>query len=71
MAQSTTNSKTIIKGERVFLRLPVKRDGLEFMAVNRRSAAFNRGLASPPTRPEQFEAFIKRNEKPDGLCLLI
>lgn len=71
MAQSTTNAKTILKGERVFLRLPLKRDGEEFMAVNRRSTSFNRGLAAPPTRPEQFDQFVKRNKRPDGVCLLV
>lgn len=41
------------------------------MAVNRRSASFNRGLASPPARPEQFDQFVKRNKRPDGVCLLV
>jgi ribosomal-protein-alanine N-acetyltransferase len=41
------------------------------MAVNRRSAAFHRGLASPPTRPDQFDAFLKRNKRPDGVVFLI
>ena len=71
MAQSTTNTKTVIKGERVSLRLPVKRDGEEFLAVNRRSAAFNRGRASPPTRPDQFQQFLNRNKRSDGVCFLI
>jgi len=71
MPQATTNAKNIVKGERVFLRLPLKRDGEEFMAVNRRSASFNRGLASPPTRPDQYEQFLKRNAKADGVCFLV
>ncbi len=41
------------------------------MAVNRRSAAFNRGLASPPMRPDQFEAFLKRNKRSDTAVFLI
>lgn len=71
MPQPTTSAKNVIKGERVFLRPAVKRDGEEFMAVNRRSASFNRGLASPPTRPDQFDQFLKRNTKPENLCLLV
>lgn len=71
MPRATTNAKTAVKGERVYLRLPLKRDGEELMAVNRRSASFNRGLASPPTRREQFDQFLKRNTKPDGVCFLV
>lgn len=71
MRQSTSNTKTVIKGERVFLRPPLKRDAAEFIAVNRRSASFNRGLASPPTRADQFDAFLKRNKRPDAACFLI
>ncbi|HEU4768873.1 MAG TPA: GNAT family protein [Pyrinomonadaceae bacterium] len=71
MPRSTTSAKTVIKGERVFLRLPAKRDAAEFLAVNRRSASFNRGLASPPTRADQFDQFVKRNKRPDSVCFLV
>lgn len=71
MPEASPNAKTIIKGKRVVLRLPVKRDAAEFLAVNRRSAAFNRGRASPPVRPDQFDVFVKRNKRPDCVCLLI
>lgn len=71
MRQASPNQKTIIKGKRVVLRLPVEGDGAEFLAVNRRSARFHRGLASPPTTMKQFEAFVNRNAKPDGACFLI
>lgn len=71
MRQSTPNGKTVIEGERVFLRPPRKRDAAEFVAVNRRSASFHRGLASPPIRSEQFDAFLKRNKQPDGVVFLI
>lgn len=63
--------KTIIKGKRVVLRLPVKSDCAPFLALNRRSARFNRGRAAPPTTATQFEAFMSRNSKPDGACFLI
>jgi [ribosomal protein S5]-alanine N-acetyltransferase len=71
MPQASLNSKTVIKGKRVVLRLPMKSDGEEFLAVNRRSVEFNRGLASPPTLPEEFEAFMKRSAQPGGVCFLI
>jgi [ribosomal protein S5]-alanine N-acetyltransferase len=65
------NEKTIIKGKRVVLRPPVADDSAEFVAVNRRSAKLNRGLASPPTTVKQFAAFVKRNAQPDGACFLV
>jgi ribosomal-protein-alanine N-acetyltransferase len=65
------NEKTIIKGKRVVLRPPLAGDGVEFVAVNRRSAKLNRGLASPPTTAKQFAAFVKRNSQPDGACFLV
>ncbi|HEX5966417.1 MAG TPA: GNAT family protein [Pyrinomonadaceae bacterium] len=72
MRRASPNEKTIVvKGKRVVLRLPVADDGAEFVAVNRRSAKLNRGLASPPTTVKQFEAFVKRNSQPDGACFLI
>jgi ribosomal-protein-alanine N-acetyltransferase len=71
MRQASPNAKTVIKGKRVVLRPPVKNDCAEFLAVNRRSVEFNRGLASPPTMPKQFEDFMKRKTSPDGMCFLI
>jgi ribosomal-protein-alanine N-acetyltransferase len=71
MRQASLNEKSIIKGKRVLLRPPFKEDGAEYLAVNRRSAKFNRGLASPPTTARQFETFMDRNAKTDGACFLI
>jgi [ribosomal protein S5]-alanine N-acetyltransferase len=71
MPEASPNAKTLIKGKRVVLRPPAKTDCAEFLTINRRSRAFNRGLASPPTTPKQFDAFVKRSVQPDGLCLLI
>ena len=71
MRQTSRNEKTLIKGKRVVLRPPVEDDGPQFLAVNRRSAKFNRGLASPPTTAKQFEAYLKRSAQPDGACFLI
>ena len=71
MRQPTPNTKNTIKGERVLLRFPLKRDAAEFLALNRRSTSLNRGLASPPTTTDEFDTFILRNKRPDGLCFLI
>jgi [ribosomal protein S5]-alanine N-acetyltransferase len=71
MRQASPNEKTIIKGKRVVLRPPVRDDGAKFLAVNRRSAKFNRGLASPPTTAKQFEAFLRRTTQADGAPFLI
>jgi ribosomal-protein-alanine N-acetyltransferase len=71
MLEPTPNSKTIINGERVRLRPPRKNDGAEFVAVNRRSASFNRGLASPPIAAAQFDDYVKRSKRPDAACFLI
>ena len=71
MPEATPNAKTVIEGERVLLRAPRKKDGAEFIAVNRRSAALNRGLASPPTQPAQFDDYLRRNRRPDAACFLI
>lgn len=71
MRQGTLKSKTFINGERVFLRFPRKRDLAEFLALNRRSASFNRGLASPPTRPEQFATLLERSKRDDAVCFFV
>jgi ribosomal-protein-alanine N-acetyltransferase len=47
------------------------RDLAELTALNRASARLHRGLVSPPTKPEQFRAFIKRCRMADCVCFLI
>jgi ribosomal-protein-alanine N-acetyltransferase len=60
-----------IAGERVFLRSPTKRDGAEFIALNRASKRLHRGLVSPPTTLEQFTAFLERAKREDSCCVFI
>jgi ribosomal-protein-alanine N-acetyltransferase len=60
-----------ITGTRVFLRPPAKRDLEEFVALNRASLSFHRGLVSPPINAEQFTAWLKRSRKRDNACFLI
>jgi ribosomal-protein-alanine N-acetyltransferase len=64
-------SSTVMEGKRIFLRAPHERDQAEYLALNRRSAAFNRGLASPPTLPEQFAAFLERCQVDTNACFFI
>jgi ribosomal-protein-alanine N-acetyltransferase len=64
-------SATVIEGKRIFLRSPQAKDQDEYLALNRRSASFNRGLASPPTRPEQFAAFLERCRVDTTACFFI
>ena len=61
----------MIEGKRIFLRPPEKKDKAEYLALNRRSVAFHRGLASPPTRPEQFAAFLKRCRGDANVCFFV
>jgi [ribosomal protein S5]-alanine N-acetyltransferase len=63
-------SSTII-GEKVLLRSPASRDRAEFVALNRASTGFHRGLVSPPKTPEQFATFLEKSRKEDSVCLLI
>jgi ribosomal-protein-alanine N-acetyltransferase len=60
-----------LAGKRIFLRSPSKRDAKEFIALNRASAEFHRGLVSPPAKPELFADFIKRSRRTDSACFLI
>lgn len=60
-----------ISGENVFLRSPTVSDRAEFLALNRASKRFHRGLVSPPTTPEQFASFLKRSNEENSVCLFI
>ena len=60
-----------LAGKRIFLRRPSMRDAKEFITLNRESAAFHKGLVSPPTNPEQFAGFLKRSQRADCCCFLV
>ena len=60
-----------IFGKQVFLRAPTRRDRAEFIALNRASKRFHRGLVSPPKTPEQFVTFLQRSSREDSVSLLI
>jgi len=71
MAASSKSRNATLTGETVFLRPPRKRDREEFLALNRASKHFHRGLVSPPAQPEQFSSFLDRSRRPDCACFLI
>lgn len=61
----------VISGARVCLRFPAKPDLAEFVALNRASRRFHRGLVSPSVRPEHFESFLKRSHRADTISLFV
>ena len=65
------HSTEAVRGERVYLRPPVKRDAAEFVSLNRRSAALHRGLTSSPRTEEQFAAFLGRVRRAGSVCFFI
>ena len=73
MTTSSGRNKThsVIEGKRIFLRHPEESDEAEYLALNRRSVSFNRGLASPPTRTEQFANFLERSRNEASACFFI
>jgi ribosomal-protein-alanine N-acetyltransferase len=60
-----------VAGQRVYLRRPADSDRREFIALNRASVRFHRGLVSPPTQPKQFVDYLERCSRPDSACFLI
>lgn len=65
------HSSEAIRGDRVFLRPPVKRDADEFVSLNRRSKSFHRGLASPPKTYQEFLDFLTRMQRAESVCFLV
>jgi ribosomal-protein-alanine N-acetyltransferase len=61
----------VIEGKHIFLRRPQDRDQVEYLELNRRSVSFNRGLASPPTQPEEFASFLARSLVDTNACFFI
>jgi len=55
----------------VYLRSPTLRDRDEFLALNRRSMRFFRGVASPMTSPRLYDAYVRRCRTPEFVGLLI
>jgi len=60
-----------LAGTRVFLRVPDESDLKEFMALNRRSKPFHRGLVAPPVNAEQFRSYLERSRREDSASFMI
>ena len=63
--------KAEMVGKRIYVRFLEAADSEEFIALNRASRSFHRGLASPPVRADQFHALLDRCRRPDMTCFLI
>ncbi|MGH9874982.1 MAG: GNAT family N-acetyltransferase [Pyrinomonadaceae bacterium] len=70
MNSSRLQSRSLI-GEKILLRVPTRKDRAAFVALNRASKRFHRGLVSPPLTPEQFAAFLKRSNTDTSICVLV
>jgi ribosomal-protein-alanine N-acetyltransferase len=60
-----------LQGREVFLRHPRPGDQAEFLALNRASAFFHRGLVSPPRTEEQFSYYLARAQRPSNELFFI
>ena len=69
--KSSNPRPNVIVGENVLLRGPNRKDRAEFLALNRASKRFHRGLVSPPLTQEQFAAFLKRANTETSICVFI
>jgi len=63
--------KAEVVGKRIYLRFLEHADREELLTLNRRSKRLHRGLVSPPTRTDEFNAMLSRCGRPDSCCLLI
>jgi ribosomal-protein-alanine N-acetyltransferase len=64
-------ARRFLIGQKVLLREPKRKDRAEFLALNRASKHFHRGLVSPPLTQEQFAAFLKRANTDTSICVFI
>jgi ribosomal-protein-alanine N-acetyltransferase len=63
--------RNAIVGDKVLLRAPTSKDCAEFIALNRASRPFHRGLVSPPIAPEEFAVFLKRSNTESSICVFV
>ena len=66
-----TRTRPIPPAPRVCLRAPTLRDRDEYLALNRSSARFYRGLASPMISARAFATYVARCRKPDYAGFLV
>lgn len=61
-----TRTKNALKsGSLVYIRAPRPQDREEFVALNRASIDFYKGLTSPTTTPQQFRTYLERCKRDD------
>lgn len=61
----------VVLGKKIYLRFPKVNDLNEFSALNRASKRLHRGLASPPTKPEQFHALLEKCRRDDFVGFMV
>jgi [ribosomal protein S5]-alanine N-acetyltransferase len=66
-----TRTRPIPPAPRVCLRAPTLRDRDEYLALNRSSARFYRGLASPMISARAFATYVARCSRPDYAGFLV
>jgi len=57
--------KALATGSTVYIRAPSAHDGDEFIALNRASIRFYRGVASPISTAQRFTNYLKRCQRDD------
>jgi ribosomal-protein-alanine N-acetyltransferase len=62
---------TILKGKRVTLRLPARRDFAQVAALSKASKKFHRGLISMAQMQEDFDKYFKRSREKENAFFLI
>src|SRR5436190_2222254 len=60
-----------VYGQRLFLRSPSLADREEFIALNRDSRIFHRGLVSPATDGAEFADYLTRCHRLDSASFMI
>lgn len=61
----------VVLGKKIYLRFLTVNDLKEFIALNRASKRLHRGLASPPTQPDEFHALLKKCGNDDFVCFVV
>ena len=64
-------TKRVLKGKKVSLWEPEKKDCAEYIAMSRRSEKFHRGLIKMSRTPEEFDVFLERCKNPANANFLI
>lgn len=66
-----SSKEPVVRGKRVFLRVPLASDLDEFVNLNLRSSRLHRGLVTPPTNAETFRGYLERCSHPDSASFFV